>query len=169
MMSWFEGLVAGSEPSGDSMNQSSSKSIFRLTVLAVASAVAAGSITWAGVRWFGSDGSASGPPMIEVAPGGLLDPADVPEGLAVYYRAAVDHGDVFAQVPCFCGCEEMLGHRHLRDCFVRADGWEAHALGCGVCLGEAAQVIDLLAAGETDSQVIRDAVIARWSDPYLTR
>lgn len=107
--------------------------------------------------------------MVAVAPGGVLAPEDVPPGLAAHYQAALDHSDIFETVPCFCGCEEMLGHRHLGDCFVRADGQglEAHALGCGVCLGEAQQVIDLLAAGIEDPDQIRDTVVAEWSDPYL--
>lgn len=107
--------------------------------------------------------------MVEVAPGGVLAPEDVPPGLAAHYQSAQDHPEIFSVVPCFCGCEEMLGHRHLGDCFVRPDGrgLEAHALGCGVCLGEAQQVMDLLAAGAEEPDQIRDAVVAEWSDPYL--
>lgn len=109
--------------------------------------------------------------MIAVAPGGVLAPEDVPPGLAAHYEAAQEHQDIFEAVPCFCGCEEMLGHRHLGDCFVRPDGQglEAHALGCGVCLGEAQQVMDLLAAGIEEPDQIREAVVAEWSDPYLNQ
>ncbi len=107
--------------------------------------------------------------MFALAPGGVIDPADVPEALQTMYRGAEAHADAFAAVPCFCGCEEMLGHRHLLDCFVRpdGDGWEAHAAGCAVCLGEAAQVLDLVAAGATTPEIV-EAVGASWSDPYLT-
>lgn len=105
--------------------------------------------------------------MVEVAPGGLIEPDDVPGAVAVLYRAAHDHSTVYEQIPCFCGCEAMLGHRHLLDCFARPEGgWEAHALGCGVCLGEAQQVEDLLAAGVVDASAIREAVVAEWGDPY---
>jgi len=108
--------------------------------------------------------------MIEVAPGGVIDPSDVPEKVAVLYLGAHAHADVYEQIPCFCGCEAMLGHRHLLDCFARPDGsWEAHATGCGVCLGEATQVEGLLAAGETDPTVIRTAVVAEWGDPYQSK
>jgi hypothetical protein len=97
----------------------------------------------------------------------VIAPEEVPEQVAVLYRAAHDHADVYAQIPCFCGCEAMLGHRHLLDCFARPDGgWEAHALGCGVCLGEARQVEELLAAGVGDPGAIKEAVIAEWADPY---
>jgi hypothetical protein len=97
----------------------------------------------------------------------VVEPSDVPEAVAVLYRGAHVHSEVYEGVPCFCGCEAMLGHRHLFDCFSRADGaWEAHAIGCGVCLGEAAQVEELLASGETDPMVVRAAILATWSDPY---
>lgn len=106
--------------------------------------------------------------MVTVSPGGVLAPEDVPERLRSHYQAATDHYEIFEEVPCFCGCEAMLGHRHLGDCFLRSDGegLEAHAVGCGVCLGEAQQVDELIAAGVGDSDLIRAAVIADWGDPY---
>jgi hypothetical protein len=115
----------------------------------------------------GSDFAPEAVAMVEVAPGGVIDPQDVPEPVAVLYRAAHEHADLYAQVPCFCGCEAMLGHRHLLDCFARPEGgWEAHGLGCGVCLGEAQQVQDLLAAGVQSPNEIRAAVVTEWGDPY---
>lgn len=109
--------------------------------------------------------------MLAVAPGGVLDPEDVPPALEGHYQSAERHHDTFEQVPCFCGCEEMLGHRHLGDCFIRADGQglESHAIGCGVCLGQAQQVADLITFGTTDPDEIRAAVVAEWGDPYQTR
>lgn len=106
--------------------------------------------------------------MFAVAPGGVLAAADVPPALAAHYQAAQDHQHVFEAVPCFCGCEAMLDHRHLGDCFVRADGQglEAHALGCAVCIGEAQQIMDLIAAGAEDPDQIKEAVVAEWADPY---
>lgn len=106
--------------------------------------------------------------MVEVAPGGVVAPEDVPEAVSVFYRGAHEHPDVFKVVPCFCGCEEMLDHKNLLDCFARSDGsgWEAHALGCGVCLAEANQILEMLDQGVSDPTVIREAVIARFSDPY---
>lgn len=106
--------------------------------------------------------------MMAVSPGGVLPPGDVPPALGPLYRAAERHYEIFQHVPCFCGCEAMLGHRHLGDCFIRADGQgrEAHALGCGVCLGEAQQVDDLVGAGITDPGRIKEAVVAEWGDPY---
>jgi len=108
-----------------------------------------------------------GTSMISVAPGGVIALSDVPESLQGLYLGAADHPETFEATPCFCGCSEMLGHRHLLDCFVRADGsgWEAHAAGCGVCLGEAEQVLSLLGDGVPQSEIVA-AVIDQWSDPY---
>jgi hypothetical protein len=109
--------------------------------------------------------------MLDVAPGGIILPVDLPDAFAALYRVVEDRPELFAEIPCFCGCQAMLDHRHLLDCFVRPDGsgWEAHAAGCGVCIGEAQQVAALLDAGETDPDAIRTAVIAEWSDPYTDK
>lgn len=109
--------------------------------------------------------------MQAIAPPGVVAPDEIPDGLVAHYEAAQTHFAIFEQIPCFCGCEEMLGHRHLGDCFVRADGsgLEAHALGCGVCLGEAAQVMELISSGARDADRIREAVVAEWGDPYVSQ
>ncbi len=109
--------------------------------------------------------------MGAVSPPGIVRPSDVPAALAGYYEGARAHIATFEEIPCFCGCQEMLGHRHLGDCFVRPDGsgLEAHALGCGVCLGEAAQVIQAIDAGVVDPVEIREAVVSTWGDPYYSK
>lgn len=106
--------------------------------------------------------------MLAVAPGGVIELADIPEPFLVHYEGASDHPDVFSVVPCFCGCEAMLEHRHLLDCFVRPDGegWEAHATGCGVCLGEAEQVLALIADGIPPDEIV-EQIVTEWGDPYL--
>lgn len=135
-----------------------------LVVLTGLAVIASG--VWSSVRSV-PDSPVTAAEMVAVAPGGLVQQEDVPEAVAVLYRAAHEHADIYAEVPCFCGCEAMLGHRHLLDCFARPNGgWEAHALGCGVCLGEAQQVEDLLAIGIADAGSIRELVIAEWGDPY---
>lgn len=107
-------------------------------------------------------GDDHGAPMA-VAPGGQIDLAEVPPEVAEHYRFADRHASVYEQVPCFCGCDAMLEHRHLLDCFVRpAGGWEAHASGCGVCLQESAIIRDMLADGASPS-TIRDAIVAEFT------
>ena len=60
--------------------------------------------------------------MVEVAPGGVIDRKDAPQSVAVLYRAAHQQAEIYQGVPCSCGCEAMLGHRHLLDCFARPGG-----------------------------------------------
>lgn len=101
----------------------------------------------------GVDGDPDGGHVMGVAP--PVELTTLSEDVAVLYRFAEGHQAELAQVPCFCGCEEFLAHESLYDCFVRADGagYDSHAAGCGVCLGEAAVASDLLAAGTSAGQV----------------
>jgi hypothetical protein len=75
--------------------------------------------------------------------------------IAALYRHAVDHADVYRDVPCYCGCDRFADHRYLFDCFVRADGkgFEAHGAGCAICQAEARAVRELLDGGRTPAQV----------------
>lgn len=110
-----------------------------VAVMALASAV-----TFLAV---GGDGDRAG-----AAP---LDLATVSTDIAGHYRFAAAHPDAYRDIPCWCGCQQFLGHRNLFDCFVRPDGrgWEAHAAGCGVCNGEAAMAERMLDAGQTPNDV----------------
>ena len=104
-------------------------------------------------------------------PGGPepLDLATVSENIAGRYRHAAAHADAYREIPCWCGCQQFLGHRNLADCFVRPDGrgWEAHAAGCGVCNGEAAIAERMLVAGKTPAE-ITEAVNAEFGTTAIT-
>ena len=84
-----------------------------------------------------------------------LDLSTVSAPIAAHYRYAKAHMSDYQQIPCWCGCQQFLGHHNLADCFVRADGkgWEAHAAGCGVCNGEAAIAERMLGEGRTAADV----------------
>jgi hypothetical protein len=98
-----------------------------------------------------------------VAPSGTIELSDMTPMVAEHYRFAAAHPRVYADVPCFCGCESMLGHRFLLDCFVRPDGgWERHASGCGICTEESSIIRSMLADG-ADVRSIRDAIVERFS------
>lgn len=98
-----------------------------------------------------------------------LDLAAVSPGIAGHFTYAKAHQDAYRQIPCYCGCEEFLGHRHLYDCFVRADGkgWDAHAAGCGVCIGESVTARRLLDEGQ-DPAAVRAAVIEQFGSTPAT-
>jgi Protein of unknown function with PCYCGC motif len=80
-----------------------------------------------------------------------------------HYHFADAHPSMYEQVPCFCGCDQMLGHRSLLDCFVKADGsgWEAHASGCDVCIRESEMVRRMLDHGIPPDQ-IADTIVAHY-------
>ncbi len=91
--------------------------------------------------------------MVAVYPGGEVDIDELtPELRQLYLDVAADPGP-FEHVRCYCGCEAMLDHRHLRDCFERPDGgWERHAVGCGICQVEARDVL----AARVDGRSLED-------------
>jgi uncharacterized protein with PCYCGC motif len=98
-----------------------------------------------------------------VAPGGTIELTEMMPMTAEHYRFAAAHPTVYEQVPCFCGCESMLAHRSLLDCFVRPEGgWERHASGCAVCTEESSIIRSMLGDG-SGVHAIRTAVIDRFS------
>lgn len=91
--------------------------------------------------------------------------AALPSAMSDTYHYAADHAADFMAIPCFCGCQQSLGHRNLEDCFVTPDGdWDAHASGCGVCTAEAIAAKELL---DTNAPIdaVRMAIIDRFGPP----
>jgi len=69
-------------------------------------------------------------------PGDLPDFVYTSADSVAAYRLALEQGDLFAQMPCFCGCVNLPqdAHRTLLDCFVNEDGsLDAHASACTIC------------------------------------
>lgn len=57
------------------------------------------------------------------------------------YRFAAANPEILAQIPCYCGCGPM-GHGSNYDCFWQESGAvEEHALGCGICVDIAQDVM----------------------------
>ena len=89
----------------------------------------------------------------------------MPADMVAHYEHARANADVYAQIPCFCGCQDMLGHRHLEDCFVTPDGaWESHASGCQVCIDESQMLMRMMGRG-MDPGMMHDRVVAAYSGP----
>ncbi|HEX6659519.1 MAG TPA: PCYCGC motif-containing (lipo)protein [Ilumatobacter sp.] len=81
------------------------------------------------------------------------------------YRAAADHGEHFAALPCYCGCDTTLAHRSLRDCFITPSGdWDAHASGCEICTAEAVTALELLDAG-VPAATVQAQIIDQYGPP----
>lgn len=135
---------------------------FRIAV-AVASIMVLGGIGLAGaVMVMSPDHAPTAMPATSMA-GATLDLDLVSNQIAGHYHFASAHRSTFETVPCFCGCETMLGHRSLLDCFVRADGagWEPHAAGCAVCIEESQMIRGMLGRGAAPES-IPSAVIDRF-------
>lgn len=100
---------------------------------------------------------------------GPLDLSTVSADMAAHYRYGEAHMVQYQQIPCWCGCQQFLGHRNLADCYVRADGqgYEAHAAGCAVCTTEAVIAEDTLDHGGTPAQV-KATVDAQFGSTAIT-
>lgn len=100
-----------------------------------------------------------------VADGFQLD--GMPADMVGHYTFARANADVYAQVPCFCGCQQMLGHRNLEDCFVTPDGaWESHASGCDVCIRESQMLRRMMARG-MGPQMMRGRIVGEFGGPMM--
>jgi hypothetical protein len=87
------------------------------------------------------------------------------------FEFAARHPEVLSFVPCYCGCEQ-LGHQGNHDCFVKsraANGsiteWEAHGIGCAICLDVGREAMLLFNSGESVS-AIRAAIEKRYGGNF---
>lgn len=70
-----------------------------------------------------------------------------PQRVRDAYRFAAANPDVLAQIPCYCGCGPM-GHDSNYACFWQQAGVvDEHALGCGICVDIAQDVMRGLEQG----------------------
>lgn len=73
------------------------------------------------------------------------------------YQFAFANPDVLKEIPCYCGCGDM-GHTSNYDCYVSAvEGekivYDAHALGCSICVDITQDTMRLLKEGKTTAQI----------------
>jgi hypothetical protein len=85
-----------------------------------------------------------------------LDPALYTGPAHEAYRVAREHPGLLAQLHCYCGCDRVLGHNNLLDCFR-----DTHGGHCAICVGEAIDAERLYKAGTPVDQ-IRDALRERY-------
>ncbi|OFW78354.1 MAG: hypothetical protein A2Z48_04550 [Actinobacteria bacterium RBG_19FT_COMBO_70_19] len=134
-----------------------------LIVVAGAVGVTMGMSGGGQMMWGGPDGRVV---QAELAAAGFqLD--GMPAHMVAHYEYARSNADVYAQIPCFCGCQDMLGHRNLEDCFVTPDGaWESHAAGCQVCIDESQMVTRMMTRG-MGPQMMRDRIVGEFGGPMM--
>jgi hypothetical protein len=90
----------------------------------------------------------------------------LPKDAQAAYAFALARPDLLQWMPCYCGCAKS-GHRSNLDCFFQsreAKGnytYEQHASFCGVCVTTANLAAQLMAQGQSPTQ-IRAAVDAQF-------
>ncbi len=83
------------------------------------------------------------------------------------YEYAVTNPKELAKYPCYCGCNAM-GHASNLSCFVKrfeVNGqpvFDSHALGCGICVDIAKDVMRLKGEGKS-SREVRAYIDGRYS------
>ncbi len=120
--------------------------------------LAVAAVLVAGVPHDGTGGAhGAEDPMLAVSPGGTIDLAVLSADVQELYHAVAADEDAMQAVRCYCGCERLLAHEDLRECFVRPDGtWERHAVGCIVCQDEARHVLAARAVGTPLDQIVME-------------
>lgn len=102
------------------------------------------------------------PAHYEIAPsskslGPTLAPTKFSGKTRQAYEVAREIPVTLAQLPCYCHCDETVGHKSLHSCFE-----DKHAASCAVCVDEALLAYKLEKSGKTASQ-IRDQIVAQYS------
>jgi len=75
------------------------------------------------------------------------------------YEAAKAIPEIIAQLPCYCHCDQSMGHKSLHSCFE-----DDHASHCAVCIEEALLAYRLQKEEKLTPEQIRQAIIAKYSD-----
>lgn len=90
--------------------------------------------------------------------------------VAQAYRFATAHPDLLQHMPCYCGCGPM-GHDSNYNCFWQTEElFDSHALGCGICVDIAQDVMAGLQQGRSPTEIRAqvDKDYARFGDPTYT-
>ena len=88
-----------------------------------------------------------------------LDPQEFQGNVREAYEVAERDPALLAQLHCYCGCDKLLGHKNLLDCYR-----DTHASRCAICMGEALDAEPMANRGMPIEQ-IRDALRARYAPP----
>ena len=74
------------------------------------------------------------------------------------YRAVKQIPTTIAQLPCYCHCDEGMGHKSLYSCFE-----DDHAAHCAVCVNEALMALRLERQEKLSAAQIRERIVAHYS------
>jgi Protein of unknown function with PCYCGC motif len=74
------------------------------------------------------------------------------------YRAVRQIPVTIAQLPCYCHCDEGMGHKSLYSCFE-----DDHAAHCATCVNEALLALRLEREQKLSPAQIRERIVAQYS------
>lgn len=74
------------------------------------------------------------------------------------YRAVKQIPTTIAQLPCYCHCDEGMGHKSLYSCFE-----DDHASHCAVCVNEALMALRLEREEKLSAAQIRERIVVHYS------
>ena len=74
------------------------------------------------------------------------------------YKVVKEIPQTIAQLPCYCNCDEGLGHKSLYSCYE-----DDHASHCAVCVDEALLAYKLQKEEKLTPEQIRERIIAQYS------
>ena len=119
-------------------------------------------LSMAGTALTGCGSSAAASPEHEIAMAPMsMMPDDVqsaPPLTQQAYQFAVANPDVMQQMPCYCGCVELV-HTSNYDCYVKSvkpDGqvtFDSHATNCEVCIDITQDVMRLFKQGDSTASI----------------
>ena len=73
------------------------------------------------------------------------------------YAAAKEIPEILAQLPCYCHCDQSLGHKSLHTCFEND-----HASHCAVCVDEALLAYQLHKDQHMEAGKIRELIMGKY-------
>lgn len=74
------------------------------------------------------------------------------------YRAAQEIPQTLAQLPCYCHCDQSVGHKSLHSCFE-----DDHGAHCAVCVNEALMAYQMEKGLGLKPAQIRERIIAHYA------
>jgi len=111
--------------------------------------------------------SQAGSHELKMAPMSMLpeEMQSAPVSVRESYQFAQANPDVLKQIPCYCGCGS-IGHTSNYSCYIQGEQggetqFDAHALGCGICVDITQDSMRMLKEGKTIAE-IRAAVDAKY-------
>ena len=91
--------------------------------------------------------------------GQTLDPESFTGITRDAYRAVKQIPVTIAQLPCYCHCDEGMGHKSLYSCFE-----DDHAAHCAVCVNEALLALKLEKEQKLTPAQIRARIVQQYSE-----